>query len=604
MAHFVVVRDPDPERKNRYLDRVDPFLRIIPGLEEGAKDLGPYTMAWAHGKGAPISAATTALGSCVVIGDVLLGHGSPQTAAHSLLTTNGFSQVGQLDGFHLVVAYSTEGTLHVGVDILGLFPVYYWHNDELLVISSSPEIIRQHPRFDLTIDGQGLAGILLFNGLLGGRTLARGLFRLTPGHALVASSDRTVEEQRFVPTPIPNLGSLPLPRQVEVADEVLTRVFERHLSGDGPVGFLMSGGMDSRTIAGYLGERGLPVHAVTVGLPTDLEMICAKRVAEALGFEHSGRERRLDDPAEAARTTARMEWLSSGFSGAGGTRSTETMPEMTQRVISGHVFDYVLTTSHGDWKWVAGESWPKWIDLFEWCNRWGIPPERIKTMVQESVLGDGIDEAMQAAEDEFNRYSTSGVDPLRLFQLYNRGRHHVGGGLWRQAFTTWPVLPVLDRSLLNTAWGLPLNAVDQDRLLQRSLLLKRFPRIARMPFDKNLRRTVLLAPTTLQLLMRGFLRRASAFWPSWAPRKERRQYYRSFDFNNDRWVSVRRAAESCRDRWGDVFDLDSLATFLPPPDAKVQVTDPIAGVAGHKMLVGLLLWLDSRNPADSDPRRV
>ena len=72
-----------------------------------------------------------------------------------------------------------------GADILGVFPIYYYADSEILLVGSSPELFRYHGLFRMELDLEGLVAILLMNNSFEGRTLLRGVRRLGPGRVLV-----------------------------------------------------------------------------------------------------------------------------------------------------------------------------------------------------------------------------------------------------------------------------------------------------------------------------------------------------------------------------------------------------------------------------------
>jgi hypothetical protein len=72
--------------------------------------------------------------------------------------------------------------------------------------------------------------------------------------------------------------------------------------------------------------------------------------------------------------------------------------------------------------------------------------------------------------------------------------------------------------------------------------------------------------------------------------RERRFYYRIFDFNSPGWQTIRRLAEPHRDKLDGLVDRDRLDDYLPPPGVELKVRNGIVDSSGRKMLVGLMLW--------------
>ena len=70
------------------------------------------------------------------------------------------------------------------------------------------------------------------------------------------------------------------------------------------------------------------------------------------------------------------------------------------------------------------------------------------------------------------------------FHLRNWPRLFVGSRAWPIAFSSWPVLPILDRQLLETAAGIPAASLG-DRRAEAELVASRFPALAALRLDRN-----------------------------------------------------------------------------------------------------------------------
>src|SRR3954454_2567806 len=109
MASFVLLIDPLPERRARFagaaMDRIAP----VGGLAQGTLESADLFAGWAAEPRGPVSASRDGRGANLVWGDEF--------------------------GYHAAVAYDTESsTVSVTADRLGLFPVYYWAGDGVLLV--------------------------------------------------------------------------------------------------------------------------------------------------------------------------------------------------------------------------------------------------------------------------------------------------------------------------------------------------------------------------------------------------------------------------------------------------------------------------------------
>ncbi|HEX5830884.1 MAG TPA: hypothetical protein VFY16_07895, partial [Gemmatimonadaceae bacterium] len=179
------------------------------------------------------------------------------------------------------------------------------------------------------------------------------------------------------------------------------------------------------------------------------------------------------------------------------------------------------------------------------------------------------------------------------FSLTTRVRYHLGSAAWHVSFGDWPVSLALDRALLGVVTAMPIAALSERRM-QTELMVRKFPRLAALPLDRNSEDDAPLIRTA-RAHLRAALRARLAPAGRWlGPRRERRYYYRTFDFDGDGWRRVREAAEPYRGRCDALVDRATLDALLPPPGQRLQVADGIIGSAGPKLLLGLVMWAATR----------
>ena len=75
-----------------------------------------------------------------------------------------------------------------------------------------------------------------------------------------------------------------------------------------------------------------------------------------------------------------------------------------------------------------------------------------------------------------------------LWGLYHRGRYHVGPYAWRMARHAWPIMPYVDRAMIETGLGMPLGYLEERRM-QIDILKRDYGRLAALPVDRNLPET-------------------------------------------------------------------------------------------------------------------
>lgn len=171
-----------------------------------------------------------------------------------------------------------------GRDRFGEKPLYYARGEagELLVASELPALLASGlvlPHVDRT----GLAAYLRMGFVPEGLTMFREVRQLPPGHTLLWEDGRLTLERFW--TPPPPLARPPRPAEaVRLFRALMERAVERSLVADVEVGILLSGGLDSTTVAGLATRRGT-FRAFAFGLDgPKSELGYARAAAQRLGL--------------------------------------------------------------------------------------------------------------------------------------------------------------------------------------------------------------------------------------------------------------------------------------------------------------------------------
>jgi asparagine synthase (glutamine-hydrolysing) len=171
-------------------------------------------------------------------------------------------------------------------DPFGIKPLYYRDSAEGLAFSSE---LRALPRGEIDLDA--LEAFLAFNSIPGPYSIFRDVKKLLPGHLLVWE-DGEGRVSRFArPAPVP-ASEVRREDEDELAEELRARLRDSvraHLIADVPVGVLLSGGVDSSTLAALAAqESSEPVHSFSIGFEERSfdELDDARAVAQLYGTRH------------------------------------------------------------------------------------------------------------------------------------------------------------------------------------------------------------------------------------------------------------------------------------------------------------------------------
>ncbi|PWB59900.1 MAG: asparagine synthase [Nitrosomonadales bacterium] len=156
----------------------------------------------------------------------------------------------------------------LAIDRMGSQPLSYQASGAGLIFGSSADALVLHPQARPEIDSQGLYNYVYFHMIPGPGTIYKGQQRLLPGEYLVYRKGRA-ETRRYWEMRFLEEQKQPFN---ELKPEFLRLLHSsvRDAAGDQEVGAFLSGGTDSSTIAGILGEvSGRPARTYSIGFEAE-----------------------------------------------------------------------------------------------------------------------------------------------------------------------------------------------------------------------------------------------------------------------------------------------------------------------------------------------
>jgi asparagine synthase (glutamine-hydrolysing) len=217
-------------------------------------------------------------------GHTLRTHSDTEVLAHAYEEWGlGFAE--RLRGMFAIALWDArERRLVLARDPYGIKPLYYRDVDGELEFASE---LRALPRGEIDLDA--LEALLAFNSVPSPFSIFQDTRKLPPGHLLVWEKGR-VELTRFA-RPAPALETR-AEEEAELVEELRARLRDSvraHLVSDVPVGVLLSGGVDSCTLAALAAEEvTYPLHTFSIGFEERSfdELADARLVAQQYGTEH------------------------------------------------------------------------------------------------------------------------------------------------------------------------------------------------------------------------------------------------------------------------------------------------------------------------------
>lgn len=160
--------------------------------------------------------------------------------------------------------------LFLARDQFGIIPLFYTLvNGNTFIFASEIKAILAHPLLRKEVDLIGLDQVLSFPGLVSPRTMFKNIESLKSGHYIYIK-DAHIRKTEYWDLSYPIIGELPYDKPESYYIERLRELFARsvayRLQADIPVGFYLSGGLDSSLIAAMIREvsPGISRHSFSI----------------------------------------------------------------------------------------------------------------------------------------------------------------------------------------------------------------------------------------------------------------------------------------------------------------------------------------------------
>jgi asparagine synthase (glutamine-hydrolysing) len=194
-----------------------------------------------------------------------------------LYEEHGLDFLDKINGQFAFVIYDRRNRrLFLARDHFGINPLYYTIVNGLFIFASEIKAILEHPQAPRAVDLTGLDQTLSFPGLVSPRTMFKGIQSLKSGHYIVIENGE-VSVREYWDLDYPPLGVVsPGKSENEYVDELkelLTRSVRYRLQSDVPVGFYLSGGLDSSLIGALINQVAPNTrrHSFSIGF-TDVDI--------------------------------------------------------------------------------------------------------------------------------------------------------------------------------------------------------------------------------------------------------------------------------------------------------------------------------------------
>src|SRR5882724_5183500 len=228
----------------------------------------------------------------------------------------GVAMVNQINGMFAFALWDAKRRrLFIARDRFGEKPLYWGVFDNTLLFASEPKVLLAHPTVKPALNLQALRQYLSFDYVPAPLSIYAGIEKLPAAHTL------TLEDGHISIAPYWRLSyktSQPAPNEEEAAEhlqKLLADAVRMRLVSDVPLGVLLSGGVDSSTVAALaVRASSEPVKTFSISFAEASfdESAYARGVAKFLGTDHH--EERLSSNLAANLVGEIGAWMDEPFS--------------------------------------------------------------------------------------------------------------------------------------------------------------------------------------------------------------------------------------------------------------------------------------------------
>ena len=228
----------------------------------------------------------------------------------------GDGMIRELNGmFAFALWDSKRRRLLIARDRFGEKPLYWGVFANTLLFASEPKVLLAHPRCKPSLDLQALRNYLSFDYVPAPLSIYSGINKLPAAHKLTLEDGRVCVERYWQ---LSYKTANPVPSEQEAAEELLALMGDAvrmRLVSDVPLGVLLSGGVDSSTVAALAvraSSEAVKTFSISFAEASFDESAYARGVAKFLGTDHH--EERLSANLAANLVSEIGAWMDEPFS--------------------------------------------------------------------------------------------------------------------------------------------------------------------------------------------------------------------------------------------------------------------------------------------------
>ncbi len=196
----------------------------------------------------------------------------------------------KLNGMFAIALWDSERkTLLLTRDRFGEKPLYYGVFDQKLFFASEPKVLHSHPSFKPQLNLDALNQYLSYDYVPAPHSIYKGINKLPAANTLIWKGGNLETDEYWKLSFAKPDKTLSISDAAEKLADLLSDSVDMRMISDVPLGVLLSGGIDSSTIAAFAQKHSSKkVKTFSIGFAEDSfdESKYARKVAKHLGTEH------------------------------------------------------------------------------------------------------------------------------------------------------------------------------------------------------------------------------------------------------------------------------------------------------------------------------
>ena len=214
---------------------------------------------------------------------------------HDQAQLNNWDAFKGADGTFCFIHYQPQtGSLTLVADKVGVRPLYFWMDAELVVFASTLRVLEECPLVPKKLDLRAVTEMVALDAPLSDRTPYAGV-RLLKAGEIVEITNETVSTRSYWRWDQIEISNDPEPVRLQTIHDEFQAAVARRIKGDKATAAYLSGGLDSRLCVAALIHDDVTVHSFNFARPETQDCLFGNDFAEKIGAIHQSLPKQSGD---------------------------------------------------------------------------------------------------------------------------------------------------------------------------------------------------------------------------------------------------------------------------------------------------------------------